>query len=71
MVTEADIRLADGRTLHAYDTRPEWIAISSRHARTASARPAAELRIVPGAGHITMLDSAPEALTCLAARIRA
>ena len=26
MVTEADIHLADGRTLHAYDTRPDGIA---------------------------------------------
>ena len=26
MVTEADIRLADGRTLHAYDTRADGIA---------------------------------------------
>jgi pimeloyl-ACP methyl ester carboxylesterase len=32
--------------------------------------PAAEVRIVPGAGHITVLDSAPEALTWLAARVR-
>ena len=28
MVTEADIRLADGRTLHAYDTREDGIASS-------------------------------------------
>ena len=28
MVTEADIRLADGRTLHAYDTRADGIASS-------------------------------------------
>jgi hypothetical protein len=28
MVTEADIRLADGRTLHAYDTRSDGIASS-------------------------------------------
>ena len=33
--------------------------------------PAAELRAVPGAGHITVLDSAPEALEWLAARGRA
>jgi len=33
--------------------------------------PAAESRIVPDAGHITVLDSAPEALTWLAARVRA
>jgi pimeloyl-ACP methyl ester carboxylesterase len=32
--------------------------------------PAAELRTVPDAGHITVLDSAPEALTWLAARRR-
>jgi pimeloyl-ACP methyl ester carboxylesterase len=32
--------------------------------------PAAELRIVPDAGHITVLDSAPEALAWLAARSR-
>jgi pimeloyl-ACP methyl ester carboxylesterase len=32
---------------------------------------AAELRIVPDAGHITVLDSAPEALTWLAPRVRA
>jgi len=32
--------------------------------------PAAELRIVPDAGHITALDSAPEALTWLAAHVR-
>ena len=31
----------------------------------------AESRIVPDAGHITVLDSAPEALTWLAARVRA
>src|SRR5579859_5832331 len=31
--------------------------------------PAAELRIVPDAGHITVLDSAPEALSWLAARV--
>ena len=29
MVTEADIRLADGRTLHAYDTRTDGIASDS------------------------------------------
>jgi pimeloyl-ACP methyl ester carboxylesterase len=40
----------------------EWLA---------SRCPAAELRIVPGAGHITVLDSAREALTWLAARVRA
>ena len=33
--------------------------------------PAAESRIVPDAGHITVLDSAPKALTWLAARVRA
>jgi pimeloyl-ACP methyl ester carboxylesterase len=33
--------------------------------------PAAESRTVPDAGHITVLDSAPEALTWLAARVRA
>jgi pimeloyl-ACP methyl ester carboxylesterase len=32
---------------------------------------AAELRIVADAGHITVLDSAPEALAWLAARVRA
>jgi pimeloyl-ACP methyl ester carboxylesterase len=32
--------------------------------------PAAESRIVPGAGHITVLDSAPQALAWLAARVR-
>ena len=32
--------------------------------------PAAELRIVPDAAHITVLDSVPEALTWLAARVR-
>jgi pimeloyl-ACP methyl ester carboxylesterase len=40
----------------------EWLAAH---------RPATELRIVPDAGHITALDSAPEALTWLAARVRA
>jgi pimeloyl-ACP methyl ester carboxylesterase len=40
----------------------EWLA--SRCA-------AAELRIVPDASHITVLDSAPEMLTWLAARVRA
>jgi hypothetical protein len=29
MVTETDIRLADGRTLHAYDTRADGMAGSS------------------------------------------
>ena len=33
--------------------------------------PAAESRIVPDAGHITVLDSAPEALTWLAVRVHA
>ena len=33
--------------------------------------PAAELRAVPDAGHITVLDRAPEALAWLAARVRA
>jgi pimeloyl-ACP methyl ester carboxylesterase len=33
--------------------------------------PAAESRFVPDAGHITVLDTAPEALTWLAARVRA
>ena len=33
--------------------------------------PAADLRIVPDAGHITVLDSAPEALTWLATRVGA
>jgi pimeloyl-ACP methyl ester carboxylesterase len=33
--------------------------------------PAAEWRAVPDAGHITVLDSAPEALTWLATRVRA
>ena len=40
----------------------EWLAASC---------PAAELRIVPDASHITVLDSAPEALEWLAARVRA
>jgi pimeloyl-ACP methyl ester carboxylesterase len=43
-------------------THGEWLAGSCR---------AAELRIVSGAGHITVLDSAPEALAWLAARVRA
>ncbi|WP_222849293.1 alpha/beta fold hydrolase [Trebonia kvetii] len=33
--------------------------------------PAAELHAVPDAGHITVLDSAPQALEWLAARVRA
>ena len=42
------------------------------HAESLAARgPAAELRIVPDAGHITVLDSAPDTLTWLAARVRA
>jgi len=42
------------------------------HGRWLAGRcPAAELRIVPDAGHITVLDSAPEALTWLAARASA
>jgi pimeloyl-ACP methyl ester carboxylesterase len=39
----------------------EWLAAGC---------PAAGLRVVPVAGHITILDSAPEALTWLAARVR-
>ena len=39
----------------------EWLAARCR---------AAELRTVPDAGHITALDSAPEALAWLAARVR-
>jgi pimeloyl-ACP methyl ester carboxylesterase len=46
--------------------------VPSAHGEWLAARcPAAELRIVPDAGHITVLDSAPEALTWLAARVRA
>ena len=42
------------------------------HAEWLAARcPAADMRAVPDAGHITVLDSAPEALTWLAARVRA
>jgi pimeloyl-ACP methyl ester carboxylesterase len=42
------------------------------HAEWLAARyPAVELRIVPEAAHITVPDSAPEALTWLAAHIRA
>jgi len=42
------------------------------HAEWLAARcPAAVLRAVPDAGHITVLDSAPEALAWLAARVRA
>ncbi len=41
------------------------------HAEWLAARcPAAESRIVPDAGHITVLDSAPDALTWLGARVR-
>jgi pimeloyl-ACP methyl ester carboxylesterase len=43
-------------------THGEWLAARC---------PAAESRTVPNAGHITVLDSAPEALTWLAARVRA
>jgi pimeloyl-ACP methyl ester carboxylesterase len=46
--------------------------VPCRHSEWLAARcPAAELRIVPDAGHITVLDSASEALAWLAARIRA
>jgi len=46
--------------------------VPSAHGEWLAARcPAAELRIVPDAGHITVLDSAPEALTWLATRVRA
>ncbi len=42
------------------------------HGQWVAARcPAAELRIVADAGHITVLDSVPEALAWLAARGRA
>jgi pimeloyl-ACP methyl ester carboxylesterase len=43
-------------------TPGEWLAARC---------PAAESRIVPDSGQITVLDSAPEALTWLAARVRA
>jgi pimeloyl-ACP methyl ester carboxylesterase len=44
--------------------------VPSRHGEWLAARcPTAELTIVPDAGHITVLDSAPEALTWLAARV--
>jgi pimeloyl-ACP methyl ester carboxylesterase len=127
VVTEIDIRLADGRTLHAYDTSadgnagspgspavvfwlhgspnvgspPEplfaaaeanglrWVSYdrpgyggSSPHDGRTVASAAADVAAVadalgigrfavPGAGHITVLDSAPEALEWLAARVRA
>jgi pimeloyl-ACP methyl ester carboxylesterase len=38
----------------------EWLAVRC---------PAAELRIIPGTGHITVLDTAPEALAWLAGRV--
>jgi pimeloyl-ACP methyl ester carboxylesterase len=45
--------------------------VPSAHGEWLAARcPGAELRIVPDAGHVTVLDSAPEALTWLAARVR-
>jgi pimeloyl-ACP methyl ester carboxylesterase len=45
--------------------------VPSAHGEWLAARcPAAELRIVPDAGHITVLDSAPDALAWLAARVR-
>lgn len=44
--------------------------VPSRHGEWLAARcPTAEWRIVPDAGHITVLDSAPEALTWLAAHV--
>jgi pimeloyl-ACP methyl ester carboxylesterase len=43
--------------------------VPSAHGAWLAARcPAAESRVVPDAGHITVLDSAPEALAWLAAR---
>jgi pimeloyl-ACP methyl ester carboxylesterase len=45
--------------------------VPGAHGEWLAARcPAAELRIVPDAGHITVLDSAPEALAWLGARVR-
>lgn len=45
--------------------------VPGAHAEWLAARcPAAELRIVPDAGHITVPDSAPDALTWLAACLR-
>lgn len=43
-------------------THGEWLA---------SRLPAVELRLIAGAGHITVLDSAPEAPAWLAAHLRA
>jgi pimeloyl-ACP methyl ester carboxylesterase len=139
VVTEADLELSDGRTLHYYDTRedgpdartavfwhhgtpnvgspPEplfaaaaerglrWVSydrpgyllagvqawglapadiavpvltlhgaedrmVPSAHGEWLAAHcPAAELRLAPGAGHITVLDSAPAALEWLRDRV--
>ncbi len=45
--------------------------VPRRHGEWLAARcPTAKLRIVPDAGHITVLDSAPEALAWLAAHVR-
>jgi pimeloyl-ACP methyl ester carboxylesterase len=45
--------------------------IPRAHGEWLAARCQAELRVVPDAGHITVLDSAPEALTWLAAHVHA
>ncbi len=77
MVTEADIRLADGRTLHAYDTGADGIASSPGAPGSAVAvfwlhgSPNIGSPPEPDADHVTVLDSAPAALTWLAARVRA
>ena len=67
MVTEADIRLADGRTLHAYDTRADGIA-SSRGAASAAADVAA-IADALGIGRFAVLGHSgggPHALACAA-----
>jgi pimeloyl-ACP methyl ester carboxylesterase len=46
--------------------------VPCKHGEWLAARcPTAEPRIVPGSGNVTVLDSEPEALAWLAARVRA
>jgi pimeloyl-ACP methyl ester carboxylesterase len=61
MVTKADIMHGAKDKMVPY-AHGKWLAARC---------PAAKSRIVPDAGHITVLDSAPEALTWLAARVSA
>ena len=76
MVTETDLELADGRTLHAYDIDPAEVAapalfvhggrdrvVPCSHGEWLARRvPSAELWLRSGEGHISILNQGAAAM---------